>query len=423
MKHKKIIECILMTTIVASTIGSKALGIANEQDTSISRLCSMPNETIETINYEESLIDLKEGKAIKVLPSKGSRPITAKGIDKNIAIPTSKGGELQSSIKVKAVGSVDYTIDNPYKNIDWHTANQLKANFHAHTNKSDGRDTIQEVLNKHSELGYDVLAITDHDRLTYPWNDPEKGDKNVIIPKGLNGIPGAEFSSKHHHINGFFLKEFEKLSTEEEVLRYIERQGAISHLNHPGRYDKSPMWYVNLYKQFPSLIGLEVINRDDRYPNDRKLWDNILTDIIGERNVWGFANADSHRLNQINTSYNKMLIDGEYTAEKLRRAMENGEFYFTANISAENNRKNNPNIPAPTISNIIVDNDKDTITIEGENIQYIEWIGSNSRQLGRGNSLNLKEVTSPNPYVRAVIVGEGGVSFTQPFKVTAQEGK
>ncbi len=408
-----------MATIAASTIGTKALGIVNEQDTSISTLYSISNESAETTNYEESLIGLKEGNVIETLPSKGSRFVTTEGISRTIVIPTSKNGELQSSIEVKVVEKTDYTIDNPYKNIDWRTANQLKANFHAHTNKSDGRDTIQEVLDKHSELGYNVLAITDHDRLTYPWNDPEKGDKDVIIPKGLNGIPGAEFSSRHHHINGFFLKEFEKLSTEEEVLKYIERQGAISHFNHPGRYDNSHMWYVNLYKQFPSLVGLEVINRDDRYPNDRKLWDNILTDIIGERNVWGFANADSHRLNQINTSYNKMLIDGEYTAEKLKRAMENGEFYFTANISAENNRKNNPNIPAPTITNIIVDNDKDTITIEGENVQYIEWIGSNSRQLGRGNSLNLKEVASPTPYVRAVIVGEGGVSFTQPFKVTA----
>lgn len=423
MKYKKIVECILMATIVVSTIGSKALGIVSEQDASISTLCSMSNESIETTNYEESLIGLKEGKIIETLPSKGSRFIAAKGIGRARVIPTSKDGELQSSIEVKVVEKTDYTIDNPYKNIDWRTANQLKSSLHAHTKKSDGKDKIQEVLDKYSELGYDVLAITDHDRLTYPWNDPKKGDEDVIIPKGLNGIPAAEFSSKHHHINGFFLKEVEKLSTEEEALKYIESQNALAHLNHPGRYDKPHTWYINLYKQFPNLVGLEVINKDDRYPNDRKLWDDILTDIIEERNVWGFANPDSHRLNEINTSYNKMLIDGEYTEEKFRRAMENGEFYFTANISTENNRKNNPNIPAPTITNIIVDNDKDIITIEGENIQYIEWIGSNSRQIGRGNSLNLNEVTSPTPYVRAVIVGEGGVSFTQPFKVTAQQGK
>lgn len=52
MKHKKIMECILMATIVASTIGSKALGIVNEEDTSISRLCSMSSETIKATNYE-----------------------------------------------------------------------------------------------------------------------------------------------------------------------------------------------------------------------------------------------------------------------------------------------------------------------------------------------------------------------------------
>lgn len=407
MKRKKIIQRILMAAMVLSTIGVKVSGVVNGQDTNMSKLCSVYNERVETINYEEKLKELKKGE----------------DIGNYIVISQLNNGDIQSYIAGKVVENTKYMVDNPYKNINWNTANQLKFNLHAHTKKSDGKDEIQEVLNKYSELGYSLLAITDHDRLTYPWNDPKKGDKDVIIPKGLSGIPAAEFSSKHHHINGFFLKEIEKFSTEEEVLKYIKNQDALAHLNHPGRYDKSHMWYINLYKQFPSLVGLEVINKDDRYPNDRKIWDEILTDIIEERNVWGFANADSHRLNEINTSYNRMLIDGEYTEEKFRKAIENGEFYFTANISAENNRSHNPNIQAPTITNIIVDNNKGTITIEGENVQYIEWIGSNSRQIGRGNSLNLNEVTSPNPYVRAVIVGEGGVSFTQPFKVTTQQGK
>jgi len=39
----------------------------------------------------------------------------------------------------------------------------LKGNLHAHTTFSDGRRPIDEVIARYRELGYDFLAITDHD--------------------------------------------------------------------------------------------------------------------------------------------------------------------------------------------------------------------------------------------------------------------
>ncbi len=39
----------------------------------------------------------------------------------------------------------------------------LKGNLHAHTTFSDGRRPIREVIGRYRELGYDFLAITDHE--------------------------------------------------------------------------------------------------------------------------------------------------------------------------------------------------------------------------------------------------------------------
>lgn len=318
-------------------------------------------------------------------------------------------------IQSMSITKENYKIENPYSQINWQEVNQVKTNLHTHTKKSDGKDSIQDVVNKYAELGYGSLAITDHNKLTFPWNDPIKGDEEIVIPKGLNSISGSEYSDQHH-INGFFIKDFNSFSNEEEVLSDIEKQGGISQLNHPGRYNKSLDWYLNLYNKYESLVGLEVINKTDRYPDDRQLWDDILTKIIDKRNVFGLANADSHKMKDIDTSYNVVLIDGEYSNEKIKSALKNGQFYFSARVCKENDRSSNKDLNPPIITSINVDNENLTITITGENIKSIDWIGSNGRHIISGESFEVSNNTS-TPYIRAVIKGEGGVTFTQPFKI------
>ena len=319
-------------------------------------------------------------------------------------------------VQAGAVPKDNYKIENPYSQINWQEVNQIKTNLHTHTNKKGGKDSIQDVVNKYAELGYGALAITDHDLLTFPWNDPIKGDAGVIIPKGLNAIPGSEYSLKQHHINGWFIKSIGSVSNEEEVLSDIEKQGGISQFNHPGRYNKGVDWYVDMCNKYKSVVGLEVINRNDRYPNDRQLWDDILTKIIDKRNVFGLANSDSHKTKDIDTSYNVILIDGEYSEEKMKNALKTGQFYFSSRICKENDRKSNKDVNPPIITSINVDNENSTIAINGENIKSIDWIGANGKHISSGQSFEVNKNVS-TPYIRAVIKGDGGVTFTQPFRI------
>src|SRR5499427_2145280 len=64
----------------------------------------------------------------------------------------------------------------------------LKGNLHAHTTFSDGRRPVDQVIARYGDLGYDFLAITDHD-------DHVDGDYWFQIPSGddrLLVLPGIE---------------------------------------------------------------------------------------------------------------------------------------------------------------------------------------------------------------------------------------
>ena len=93
----------------------------------------------------------------------------------------------------------------------------LKGNLHAHTTFSDGRLSVEEVVARYRDLGYDFLAITDHDDLIQPdyWlNLPPSDDKMIILP----GVE-LDYRPLSQHIG--------KVTGDRESL-YI--------LNHPARY-------------------------------------------------------------------------------------------------------------------------------------------------------------------------------------------
>ena len=90
----------------------------------------------------------------------------------------------------------EYTISNPYEDVDWSTWKGYKAQLHCHTNASDGFQTIGEALEDYYALDYDIVAITDHGTTNEGWDKAPQtvpimreikkersgGAKNPIIP-------------------------------------------------------------------------------------------------------------------------------------------------------------------------------------------------------------------------------------------------
>ncbi|HEY50109.1 MAG TPA: PHP domain-containing protein [Dehalococcoidia bacterium] len=81
----------------------------------------------------------------------------------------------------------------------------MKADLHLHTTASDGRLSPQEIVRKASELGLDVIAITDHDTVEgiQPALEAARGCPHLAV------IPGVEISTNmpqtEVHILGYFI--------------------------------------------------------------------------------------------------------------------------------------------------------------------------------------------------------------------------
>jgi len=93
----------------------------------------------------------------------------------------------------------------------------LKGNLHAHTTFSDGRLSVEALVTRYRDLGYDFLAITDHEELIQPdyWMSLPASDDGLII------LPGVELDYRplSQHVG--------KVTGDKETL-YV--------LNHPARY-------------------------------------------------------------------------------------------------------------------------------------------------------------------------------------------
>ena len=356
-------------------------------------------------------------------------------------------------------GVLDFTIDSPYASVDWDTYGQYKADFHAHSNESDGSPQPYETIEEHYKKGYDILALTDHNVCNTTWNrkdDPTGKDREYLTDqrlseitygtdrdnRGMVAIMNSDEQSVSDHLNTFFTPfNNEQGATLESNIAKTQELGGICHINHPGRYTggkntsgtageeasnnpETIKKYTDLFMKYDAVVGMEIINKldGDSY-SDRILWDNILKETMPEgRFVWGFSNDDTHSTAATGHSYNMMLLPSN-NPENVRESMENGTFYASAKVAKREEYTITDlsvinDYQPPIITNIQVDNDEDTITIDGEYYNQVEWI-ADGKVIATGNTIDLNDHEGEiNSYVRAQLKGDEGISFTQPFGVT-----
>jgi len=333
-------------------------------------------------------------------------------------------------------------IENPYKSVDWDNDGQYKANLHTHTMVSDGWMNPQTVVGKYREKGYHILAISDHNAVTYPWEEFSKFTANnkilnrvsgkMLKPQeeefilaeelefkdvnssdiGMLAIQANELSS-HHHMGSFF-SDHNGTKTEVESLDSITAKNGLAVLFHPGHYhgpdpDRySLQWYLDLYRKYDHLVGMEVFNCGRRYPFDDRLWDSILTVMAPVRPVWGFSDDDMHSMRDFGRNWNVFLLP-ELNLQQVRQAMENGNFYFMYAPEGQDG------LPPPVIESIKVNQRKGKIEIKASQQDSIVWISAGKR-IGKGDVFSLKNVQEKINYVRAEIYGkEYSIVCTQPF--------
>lgn len=168
----------------------------------------------------------------------------------------------------------------------------LRCALHAHTSRSDGELAPRHLARHYARAGYDVLAITDHWRIT----DDDSVDGLLVIPSvELNCIlPGA----RDGHVLGYGVSaeeaELHELAQSHADLQatsnWIEAHGGIAFLAHPYWTGVTPGLELP-----DNVVGMEVYNAGCELETGRGLsvvhWDELLE---GGSLCPGIAGDDSH---------------------------------------------------------------------------------------------------------------------------------
>lgn len=343
---------------------------------------------------------------------------------------------------------------NAYKDVNWETTGRYKANFHTHTSQSfDTQYTTSQVVDKYQAAGYSILSLTDHDANSYPWSmfslyNQQASDRNSES-MGMLAVPGVELSKdrrnnwsektggEFNHHNDFFTgRKGQEFMSLRESYAYTDAIGGLQIINHPGQYwnlstnyapgeKNSPEWHAENFMLYPSLIGLEVYNQGNRRPNDRILWDRILSKTMPQRPVWGYSCDDTHTAEQYFRNYQFMLMP-ELSTDALKEAMTNGTSIFSYEYTGSGEAK------APHVNSITVDEENHIITINTDDAETIEWISSTHRTdnsnvsttkssvVGLGNRFDYSGFQGS--YVRVRLVNKYGETALQPFGFDVSPG-
>ncbi|MCR5150738.1 MAG: hypothetical protein K6B52_05895 [Clostridiales bacterium] len=258
--------------------------------------------------------------------------------------------------------------------------------------------------------------------------------------------------------------------------RESSKQGGVVMLSHVGEYvytkkdsknhvaKKIDEYYVNKFarvfldnpvnggKYSGSVCGMGINSATDAHTRcDRILYDQILQKTIPNGVVpWGFTFSDSHDMESINNAYTMMLapdwtgLDNDTRNNMIRKAMENGEFFSVSHYSngyeLDGEREfleieedvdwedcNSMN-DTPMVTNVIVDDSTDTITVEAENANRIVWV-SNGNVIKRETAeasengkatftIQLSEDGLKNDvslFIRFYVTGPQGICYSNPM--------
>lgn len=207
--------------------------------------------------------------------------------------------------------------------------NQLKdlskADIHIHSTYSDGKPTIEEILDYvENETNLDVIAITDHDTIEGALYAKELMKKKKYR---FELIVGEEISSNEGHILGLFLtKKIEPCQPAHETLKQIHSQGGISIAAHPlyrSRMNNGrAIWAkgigaITLIQEKSHLNAVETVNATPTFEEE-----NLRTKYINRLLLFRAetGSSDAHILDAISKGYT--LFEGK-TAEALREAILN----------------------------------------------------------------------------------------------------
>lgn len=208
----------------------------------------------------------------------------------------------------------------------------LRCQLHAHTTESDGWLSPAMLRRYHAGAGYDVLAITDHDRLTEippPHGGAHPADDGLIVLGGTELSLKAPNSGGPLHVLGIGVREMPEVSRSArltEAAAAIRAARGLAYVAHP--------WWSGLRTEelddVAGVTGIEVYNAGCEVEQGRGSseahWDAWLAAGHG---LLGIATDDLHSPGWESFRAWTLVHARERTAAAVLDALAAGRCYAT----------------------------------------------------------------------------------------------
>ena len=202
-----------------------------------------------------------------------------------------------------------------------------RANLHAHTTNSDGRLSPEDCLQLYRGLGYDIVAITDHKKVTKPES----------VPEGMLHLPGIELDynlpTQVVHLLGLGVSPDViyppcPRGIPQEGIDALRKYGARVILAHPAWSLNQPEFMCGLH----GITASEVWNSVSTAPYNAKRADSSSLLDVCSANGCLFpmvASDDTHFYDKEIAGGWTMIQADELTVPSVLEAIDQGRFYAT----------------------------------------------------------------------------------------------
>ncbi len=331
------------------------------------------------------------------------------------------------------------------------------------------RTNMAEIIPLTEEV-YQAYQNGTYENRTYTTKDGDvltrtKTNGMLDVPKGIELNMATPVSDCH--LTGYFCDYGQGLAgvygDYETPSAGVKEEGGISFLSHVGEFvypEKDTInhtgklvddYYATKFARLfidnaGSSLGMGINSATDCHTRcDRILYDQILQKTIPNGVVpWGNSFADSHNETSVNDAY-VMSWMPNLTMEDFRTCMEKGQFFSVSHYSSGYELNGMPEMPGfveqdvydtkaywrddtPQVTRIDVDQENDTITVEGVNANIITWV-SNGNVIKREELVNGKATidldddfgeNEPYLYLRFYLSGDNGICYSNPMVLNVE---
>lgn len=236
------------------------------------------------------------------------------------------------SVLTLTCSAAEKNVKSPFVNPFTTSGNWYKTNLHTHSTTSDGKLILSDVVKLYRNMGYDIMAITDHEKS----NDINGySDANFILISGMETHPKCYTAAVFHLVclnlpAGFVMPKELEVQQRIDLVKKVGGEVIFAH----------PYWSghtINEIAPLKDIIGLEVYNNTCAgcgKGTSSVHWDDVLK---SKNYIAGFASDDMHEPDIAGGGW-IMLKAKKLTLDAAMTAIKTGCFYSTQGPKIEDFR-------------------------------------------------------------------------------------